>query len=594
MENKDSLLAIIKREIVGDPFYQQNFSNDGQRFVAWYLRRVLLRPLSTIQFELTDGPNDKKIDAIVIDDDTRQVFIIQGKYLSDMQVGPDGVGELSAAWDFLKKPNFIQSFGNGKLAERIEAFRKALDDEYDVEFRFITTTDFSKSAITSADLFREKFENDQELPASLLLVNLQLLESQFEEVNSKDLPPLNHDLSLDTSKVLVTNGSSGKAVLAIVPLNECIRLPGIVNSRLFRKNVRQFLGPNKVNKGLKDTLNGENAPDLFFYHNGITAICSQITIKDMENGMTTLHLEDLSIVNGCQSLTTIYQSSDRVRSLTDNMPSLLFRFYEIPKKDLADKISIFTNTQSAVKPRDLKSTDKAILSLKKSFENTFQDGFFINQRGLVPPGDKDAEKTVDVVDLAKSIMAWHCQRPNVSYNERKLFDDYYKTIFERTYDPSSMLALQKWLKIIDDNWKNLNLNKTLKALKSYARFHVLYIVSMIIAKANGQGDKVPLPGKTLQIPEDFKNILLETAATCFEQAFNKAKDETDSNNEADSNNEVFSPQNWLKSKKSVELENYFTAFMAPTLKYLPMYKELSNPLKLSPEDFDLRWKAEGL
>ena len=181
MEKEDSLVATIKSEIDEDPFYQQNFSNEGQRFVAWYLRRVLLRPPSAIKFELTDSPNDKKIDAIVIDDDAREVFIIQGKYLSDMQVGPDGVGEILAAWSLLRKPNSIQSSGNRKLVERIEAFRKALDDEYDVEFRFITTTSFSDSAITSAKTFREQFENDPELAASLLLVDLQLLQSSANQ-----------------------------------------------------------------------------------------------------------------------------------------------------------------------------------------------------------------------------------------------------------------------------------------------------------------------------------------------------------------------------------------------------------------------------
>ena len=35
--------AQIRQEITSGPYYQQNFANDGQRFVAWYLRRVLLR-----------------------------------------------------------------------------------------------------------------------------------------------------------------------------------------------------------------------------------------------------------------------------------------------------------------------------------------------------------------------------------------------------------------------------------------------------------------------------------------------------------------------------------------------------------------------
>lgn len=588
MGKEASFIGKIRDEISNNPFYQQNFSNDGQRFVAWYLRQVLLRPASAIKFELTDSPNDKKIDAIVVDDDTREVFVIQGKYLSDTQVGTDDVGEILAAWSLLRRPNSIQISANRKLAERIESFRKAMEDDYDVEFRFITTTGFSDSAITSAKTFREQFENDSELSGSLLLVDIQLLESQFEEANTKDLPSINYDLSLDSSKVLVIDGENINAVLAIVPLNECIKFPGIVDGRLFRKNVRQFLGTtNKVNKGLKATLNGERASDFFFYHNGITAICRKITTKNREKGVITIHLEELSIVNGCQSLATIYQISDRVRSL-NNMPSLLFRFYEIPQRELADRISIYTNTQSAVKPRDLKSTDKAILSLKRSFENRFPDGFFINQRGLERPIEKDSEKTVDVVDLGKSIMAWHCQRPNMSYNERKLFDDYYRTIFKPDYDPASMLALQKWLNVIDDNWKNLGLNETLEAVRSYSRFHILYIVSMMIANASKQGDKVPFPSKTLQILQNFKSEILQTAATCFNHAFKNASEQSNLSDK------VFSPQNWLKSKASVQSENLVTETVISTLTDLSTSKELMNVLKLSPENFGLRWTAEGL
>ncbi len=59
-----------------------------------------------------------------------------------------------------------------------------------------------------------------------------------------------------------------------------------------------------------------------------------------------LSLHGVSVVNGCQSLTTILSCSERVKTLTDT--SLLFRFYEIPQRDRADKISISTNSQSAV------------------------------------------------------------------------------------------------------------------------------------------------------------------------------------------------------------------------------------------------------
>ena len=70
----------------------------------------------------------------------------------------------------------------------------------------------------------------------------------------------------------------------------------------------------------------------------------------------TLKLHGLSVVNGCQSLNTILSCSERVKDIDDTL--VLFRFYEIPQRERGDKISVNTNSQSAVKPRDLRSNDK--------------------------------------------------------------------------------------------------------------------------------------------------------------------------------------------------------------------------------------------
>ena len=51
---------------INQPYYKNNFENDGQRFVAWYLRNI--HNLDTYQTKdcLTDGANDKQIDAVYI------------------------------------------------------------------------------------------------------------------------------------------------------------------------------------------------------------------------------------------------------------------------------------------------------------------------------------------------------------------------------------------------------------------------------------------------------------------------------------------------------------------------------------------------
>ena len=58
----------IKEQIKAD-FFQQYFPNDGQRFIAWYLRSILKRDMNETKDDIIDGANDKQIDAIVIDND---------------------------------------------------------------------------------------------------------------------------------------------------------------------------------------------------------------------------------------------------------------------------------------------------------------------------------------------------------------------------------------------------------------------------------------------------------------------------------------------------------------------------------------------
>ncbi len=60
-----------------------------------------------------------------------------------------------------------------------------------------------------------------------------------------------------------------------------------------------------------------------------------------------LSVKELNVVNGCQSLSTIFSSSEAAKKATDAY--ILFRFYEIEDQDRADRISTSTNSQSAVK-----------------------------------------------------------------------------------------------------------------------------------------------------------------------------------------------------------------------------------------------------
>ena len=188
----------ILAEIEADSFYHDNFPNDGQRFVAWYLRRVLLMDIYETKAAITDGQNDKQIDAIVVEDgEDRLIRIIQGKFIAPEIINAEPLREILSAWTRLKNLPQLQLECSGKLAERLEAMRIALDDEYDLQFELLTTGRLSPAALTDFDAFRTEMADDEGLDAELTLVDSSTLLTRLLEAEQRDLPELSCEIKVE-------------------------------------------------------------------------------------------------------------------------------------------------------------------------------------------------------------------------------------------------------------------------------------------------------------------------------------------------------------------------------------------------------------
>lgn len=575
------LLARIKEDLGNDSFYQQNFSNDGQRFLAWYLRSCYLRTPIQARDDITDGPNDKEFDAVLVDDEKRQVIIVQSKFYSN-SIDHHPLQEILSAWLQIQDLPSLQTNCNEKLQIKLEAVSVALEDDYEIVFELLTTGKLTIEAKKDLSIFQSKISDFEHPQASLTLVDSDVIQMRWTEAAGKDLPKISHTIALEPERYLAVEIANFKTVVAAIRLIDCLKFPGISDGKLFRPNVRQSLGlTNKVNRGMKQTLIGDNPQYFFFYHNGLTALCEKLTL---DAGTHQLILDGLGVVNGCQSLTTILSCSERVKTIPD--ARVLVRFYEIPQRDLADKISIYTNSQSAVKPRDLRSNDKRVLALKKAYEAAFPLGYMVTKRGEERPADKNANLTIDIALLAKCLMTWHCQRPNIAYNENKLFDKYFDQLFKVDYLPADIDGLNFWAQKIEDLWNkgNLPLNEALLASPSYSKFHLLYAVQLFFSAANNQIDKVPAPQATKRIPNPEDLIVL--AANCYNSALEAGM------TEYQEKGKIFSPQNWLKAKDSLlKLQASVRMYMnfLPTMGGGPELKKL---LTISPDKFGLRWVAD--
>lgn len=574
---------------ISQQYYKDNYPNDGQRFVAWYLRNIHNLDIIEAKDCITDGAGDKQIDAVYIDNDASVIYIIQGKFYSGDTVNAEPLREVLSSWIQIKDLQKLQENANEKLKIKINEISTALEDDYEICFELIITSELTDSAKNDLATFQKEISEDTAFSANLVLVDNETLKFKYDEALNKSRPYINHEFNIDTSKCMEIMIGGTKAVIAAIPLKECIRIPGIKDGSLFRKNVRQSLGTsNKVNKGIAATLK-KDPEDFFFLHNGITAICSQINLKD---GL--LSVKELNVVNGCQSLSTIYSCSETVKNSKDGF--IMFRFYEISNPEKADKISTCTNSQSAVKARDLRSNDKYVLAMKKAYEQCYTDGYFITKRGEQADTAKyNPNHIVNLTELGKQLIAWHSQRPTISYSETKIFDKYFDQIFRKDYEPENIQALNELARYVALRWKNdnqLGLNESLLAMKAYAPHHHLYAISVFFCEVNKMPESVPNPAKAYEKlkDNDLLDTIVDMAGQCLNMAFETAS------SEALDNGKIFSPQNWIKAKGSLKDLRTAVKTQLSALKLLPGGKQLSDKInagvKLDTTDFESRWTAD--
>ncbi len=261
---------------------------------------------------ITDGADDKQIDAIVVNDDTQTVYIIQGKYIEGGVVNAEPLREVLSSWMQLRDLVRLQTISNQRLQRKLSEVAKAFEDEYEVCFELITTASLTTSAQNDLETFQKQLADiseNEDFDAIISVVDENELSRRYELALETDNPQINYTIDLSESKFMPVGIAGTQVVIAALPLKECVKIPGIKDGSLFQKNVRQSLGnSNAVNKKIRQTILGDKQKDFFFFHNGITAICNRL---DLNNNK--LQLFGLSVVNGCQSLNTILSCSETAK-----------------------------------------------------------------------------------------------------------------------------------------------------------------------------------------------------------------------------------------------------------------------------------------
>jgi hypothetical protein len=413
---------------------------DYHAFIFWFIETAFGYPKDRILNSICDGTRDKGVDAVIIDPIELKVIVIQSKYEQaggQVQISDNEIKLLATVRNYFdSRSSFKAAINKGNQATKRlmnEAFDAVRKKGYTLELAFIST---HKNAPHLDDLISDTLgfaENEFKLYHYDRIMQLY-----FDKM--RDFTPSLGVYNLpfvDPDKAIIKTSGYKSWVLTV--LAEDIR--SLINKhgdKLFRKNVRNFLGKSRTNKKILETLE-KDPTNFWYYNNGITILCDKANII-MEKGY--IRLENPQIVNGCQTTKSIAKFDGELKG------ALMVRIVESTNHEFVNFLTLYQNSSNPVRNRDLKSNDPVQIRLKHEFRR--QRYYYEIKRGeeyskmakKYPALKSEFAGNVLNNELVAKLLAALKMSPAIalSSGSDKFFGDYYDRIFTSNLSTFNCLA----------------------------------------------------------------------------------------------------------------------------------------------------------
>lgn len=196
---------------------------------------------------------------------------------------------------------------------------------------------------------------------------LELAREGKIQVGSESLELVNEGMysyRLEDNSKRESLGLPKKVIVGMCNVNEFIRLQNKYHhNQLYAENIRLYLGDRgNVNKDIIATITSSESLWFPYMNNGISIICDSLAIGNTNAAkhMQTFTLENMQIINGCQTVNALYSAKYGENTRDNFRPAnVMVRIYEINPSQTDFKMNIIkaTNNQNSVKSYSLMAND---------------------------------------------------------------------------------------------------------------------------------------------------------------------------------------------------------------------------------------------
>lgn len=371
---------------------------------------------------IIDGPGDNGIDALGVGtiDGVPELWLVQSKWSArgTARVNTNELLMLKRGLELLQwreYSSFNEKFS--QLRPRVEAAVEHSRAKIHLVLAYMGT-DMPSHSILAELTSRFKIPTDT--------VDYQILSGlDFQRIVRESASASPIDLTVRMFSQL-SIPSTLRSYLGLISVGEVADWYEQHGQRLFDRNIRYPLGATQINEAIGRTL--RERPEVFStFNNGLTLVCARaeqrLFNRGATNGPAELHLRDVQIVNGAQTVQAIYDAvRENPESALRAMVSLRVIATDGAPDEMITDITIAGNYQNSVTARDLAAVDPVQYRIRDSLALELDKTYVIKRGDIIPPPE-------DGCTLDEAIIALACAHSNLEHCARVCADP--ESIWER-------------------------------------------------------------------------------------------------------------------------------------------------------------------
>jgi len=416
----------------------------GRAFTYVALEYLLSLSPEEIEDAITDGPNDRGIDAVYVDErDGRNVIhLFQFKHVNSFDKAKKNFPSteidklLSFCMDLLNKDPGMKGTCNPILWTKVQEIWSALSNptpSFEVHFcaNMEGLIQAQKERVMSALAAYRSFH-----------VNHHTLDTLARLIIEKKQPKIDAQLRVVDKNYFERTDGNIRGLIVTLEATELIKLvtdpdeASQVREDIFNDNVRIYLTKkNRINRKIHATALSDRNVEFWYLNNGITITCDSFSYQPGVRA-PLVALENVQIVNGGQTSNALFEAHREQPEKLQNV-LILARIYETRARDITADIAEATNSQTPINTRDLRSND----DVQKKLEESFLDQGMYYERKARRHHEQPRPKRIDAMSAGQAFLAYFLGYPEVAKKDRaRVFGDLYDNIFNDDITTQKLLV----------------------------------------------------------------------------------------------------------------------------------------------------------